>query len=122
MHGFPADLNLDGITDSELYLGLGKYSIHFNFDDAGIVIYVEGRATVKENGKIIAEWQQDSNWSSLAFQKIVDAIALRYTVVSEQLLEIEFQNGLTLEIHDDDKAYEAAQIYFEDKSRKPVII
>lgn len=122
MYGFPADLNLDGITDSELYLGLGKYSIHFNFDDAGIVIYVEGRATVKEHGQVIAEWQQDSNWSSLDFQKIVDAIALRYKVVSEKLLEIELQNGLTLQIHDDDKNYEAAQIFFEDASRKPLII
>ncbi len=122
MHGFPADLDLDAIVDSELYLGLGKYSIHFNFDDAGIVIYVEGRATLLEHGKVIAEWQQDSNWTSLEFQKIVDAIAIRYKVVSENLLEIEFQHGLTLQIHDDDKAYEAAQIYFEDKSRKTVII
>lgn len=122
MHGFPADLDLNGIADSELYLGLGKYSIHFNFDDAGIVIYVEGRATLLENGKVIAEWQQDSNWTSLEFQKIVDAIALRYRVVSENLLEIEFQHGLTLQIHDDHKEYEAAQIYFEDKSRPPIII
>jgi hypothetical protein len=37
-------------------------------------------------------------------------------------LEIELQNGLTLQIHDDDKNYEAAQIFFEDASRKPLII
>lgn len=122
MHGFPLDLNIDGINGAVLHLGLGQHSLQLGFDEGGVMICVEGLFKVKEHGRMIAEWTQDKKWSSLAFQKILDGVVIRYKVVNARLLEIELEDGLTLQIHDDSENYETAQIYFEDAGRPAVIV
>lgn len=122
MHGFPLDLNIDSINGSVLHLGLGQHSVQLGFDDSGVMICVEGLLKVKEHGRVIAEWTQDKKWSALAFQKILDATVIRYKILNARLLEIELEDGLTLQIHDDSETYETVQIYFEDAARQMVVV
>lgn len=122
MHGFPLDLNIDSINGAVLHLGLGQHSVQLGFDDSGVMICVEGLLKVKEHGRVIAEWTQGKKWSSLAFQKILDATVIRYKIINARLLEIELEDGLALQIHDDSETYETVQIYFEDAARQMIVV
>jgi hypothetical protein len=122
MYRIPKDLNLENIIGRDLnLLGLGKHDIQLNFDGSGIKICVQGAIRLIEDGKVIATWTEHS-WSSIDFQKILNATVESYAVPRENLLEIRFEDELTLQLHDDSDQYETMQIYFDDKTRTTIII
>lgn len=123
MYGIPLDLNLDAIIGYDLnLLGLGRYDVQLNFTGSGILICIQGDITLKEKDDVISKWNEQDNWSTLAFQKLLNATVKKYSVVSSRLLEIEFDNNLVLQIHDDKDMYEAMQIYFDDRTKPPIIV
>lgn len=123
MYGIPLDLNLDAIIGYDLnLLGLGRYDMQLNFSGSGMVICIQGNITLKEKDEIIAKWNEHDNWSALSFQKLLNATVKKYFVANPHLLEIEFENNLVLQIHDDNDMYEAMQIYFDDKTKSPIIV
>lgn len=123
MYRFPADLNLNAIIGYDLnLLGLGRYDVQLNFTGSGVLFCIQGRVSLKENGEVISTWDQKDNWSSLAFQKVLNATVKKYSIPHEKLLEIEFNQGLVLQLHDDTDQYEVMQIYFDDKTKATCII
>jgi len=109
MYGFPLDLNLQPLVGQDLIqLRLGRYDVQFGFQKTSIC--VQGRVTLLRQGHEIATWSQSANWSSLSFQDLLNPVVTRASVINKDLLEIEFDNGLILHIHDGSR-YEVAQIY-----------
>lgn len=123
MYRIPSSLNLDAIIGYDLnLLGLGRYDIQLNFIGSGVKICVQGNVTLRKNGKIIATWNDTDNWSSLSFQKLLNANVIKYSIPHDRLLEIEFFQDLVLQLHDDSDQYEAMQIYFDDRNKPTIII
>ena len=122
MYRIPKDLNLENIIGRDLnLLGLGRHDVQLNFDGSGIKICVQGTISLIEDGKVIATWTEH-NWSSIDFQNILNATVESYAVPRENLLEIRFEDGLTMQLHDDSDQYETMQIYFDDETRTTIII
>ncbi|RAV60841.1 hypothetical protein DBT42_09310, partial [Aerococcus urinae] len=67
-------------------------------------------------------WNQQTNWSSLDFQKGLNATVESYAVPNDKILEIRFDKGLALQVHDDLDHYETMQIYFSDESRSMIVV
>lgn len=123
MYRIPENLDIKGIIGYDLnLLGLGRYDIQLNFTGSGIKFCIQGNISLLENGKVIATWNEETNWSSLDFQKVLNATVESYAIPNEKLLEIRFDKGLILQIHDDSDQYEAMQIYFDDESRSLIVI
>ncbi len=123
MYRFPADLKLDALIGCDLnLLGLGRYDVQLNFGGSGIKFGIQGNISLLKDGSTIAVWNEKENWSSLAFQELLNATVKGYSVPNDKLLELRFTNGLALQIHDDSDQFEAMQIYFEDQTHSVVVI
>jgi hypothetical protein len=123
VYGFSAGLDLRNIIGCNLsLLGLGEFDVQFNFGGSGIRFCIQGRICLLENGRPISAWDDQTKWTSLSFQKLLNVTVKSYSVSNDRLLEINFENGLTLQLHDDSEQYEAMQIYFDDKTKDTIII
>ena len=64
-----------------------------------------------EGEELVATWDEERNWTTAAFQKLMNETVDRCVVLSKQTMEIRFQNGLQLRLHDNSTQYESLQIY-----------
>lgn len=113
MYGFSEDLKLEGIVGSEIQqMCLGRYDVQFIFS-SGIRICVQSLIEVFEGAELVATWDEERNWTSIAFQKLVSETVDSYAVLSKHTIEIRFRNGLQLRLHDNSTEYESLQIYPE---------
>jgi len=113
VYGIPSELNLNDIVGSEIQqIRLGRYDVQLAFG-SGRTIAVQGDLELFEEDQLVASWNDQRNWSSLAFQRLLNAEVLSYSVVNEKLLEIKFEGDLTLYLHDSSDQYETMQIYPE---------
>lgn len=102
-------LKLEGVVGSEIQqICLGRYDVQFLFS-SGTRICVQSLVEVFEGEELVATWDEERNCTTTAFQKLmmVDSCA----VLSKQTMEIRFQNGLQLRLHDNSTRYESLQIY-----------
>lgn len=119
MYRISQDLDLSEIIGSELnQICLGKYDVQFTFL-VDTTIAVQGDVTLL-NGETVISIYESENWSSLSFQKLLMVPVVRYSVPNDRLLQIEFENGLVLQIHDSSDQYESFQI--TKKSSSEIIV
>lgn len=103
-------LNLDEIIGSEIQqICLGRYDVQFRFR-SGTNIAVQSDVTLLDGDKQIATWSEAENWSSLSFQQVFNVKVSSYSVHDDRVLQIEFENGLILRLHDSSDQYESFQI------------
>jgi hypothetical protein len=113
MYGI-SDLNLDEIVGSEIHLICsGRYDVQFHFG-SGTRVMVQGDVTLFEGDKLVGSWNEENNWSSLAFQHLLNVTIKGYSVPNDRLLQIEFENSYVLKLHDSSDQYESFQIYKKD--------
>lgn len=113
MHGFSEDLKLDGVIGSEIQqICLGRYDVQFLFG-SGTRICVQSLVEVFEDDELVATWDEERNWTTTAFQKLLNETVDSYALLSKQVMEIKLQNGLQLRLHDNSTQYESLQIYPE---------
>jgi hypothetical protein len=113
MYRISSDINLSDIIGSEIQqIRLGRYDVQFHFG-SGRTICVQSEIEVLEQDAVIATWSEEHNWSSTAFQKLLNASVLNYSVPNDRLLEIEFKGNLVLRLYDSSDQYESMQIYPE---------
>ena len=111
MHGFSEDIKLEGVVGSEIQqIGLGRYDVQFLFG-SGTKICVQSLVEVFEGDELVATWDEKRNWTTTAFQKLLNEMVESYAVLCEETMEIRFQNGLRLRLHDNSTQYESLQIY-----------
>lgn len=123
MYGVPLNLDLSNLVGNGLnLLGLGKYDVQFNFDGSGIKICVQGDISLLEKGELIATWNGEDNWSSLNFQKIINATVESFSVRNSKLIEIKFEQDIVLQLHDSSDQYETIIIHFGGDSGVTEII
>ena len=113
MYGIPLDLDLRDIVGSEIsQIRIGRYDVQFHFN-SGRGIYLQGDAEILNDGIVIARWTESTGWSTLAFQQLLNATISGYSVINEKLLEIRFEIGLSLYLHDSFDQYESMQVHPE---------
>jgi hypothetical protein len=110
MYLIPKSIDLSFLLEADLnQIGLGRHDVQFVFS-SGARICVQGRASVLEHGSKVSEWSE-TGWSSLDFQKLLNRSVSGFSVPNDRLLQIEFTNGLSLQLHDNSNQYESMQIY-----------
>jgi hypothetical protein len=102
-------------------LGLGRYDVQVNLAGSGLKICIIGNISLIDDGKVVATWNEQDNWSSLVFQKLLNATVEAYSAPDGYHLEIAFTNGLRLRIHDDDDKVESVQIIFEENPNRLIV-
>lgn len=113
MYGFPKKINLEDIVGSEIQqICLGRYDVQFLFGSKRRIC-AQGLVEVLEKTHKVAEWTEGGNWSSVAFQSLLNATIESYRVPNERLLEIRFSGGFALLLHDSSERFETVQIYPE---------
>ena len=121
MYRVHKSLDLSFLIESDLnQVGLGRHDVQFIFD-SGSKICVQSRASVLERGSVVSEWSENG-WSSLDFQKLLTCSVSGFTIPNDRLLQIEFTNGLSLQLHDDSDQYESMQIYPPNPDMPMVVI
>ena len=111
MYRITGDLDLGDIVGSEIHqICLGRYDVQFRFGSKTLIA-VQNRATLLENGETIGAWDEETNWTSLAFQRLLNLRVESYSVPNDRLLEIRFYGGLALHLHDDSDQFESIHIY-----------
>lgn len=114
MHGFHEDLNLKPLIGWDLnLLCLGKYDIQLHFAGCEIEsICIQGDVRLFQSGKLVAEWSEDRNWTTLAFQSLLNLKPTGFSA-ERKLLKIFFEENFELWIQDLEM-YESVQIYWRD--------
>jgi len=113
MYGFPEDLTLDDIVGSEIQqICLGRGDVQFRFGSHR-VICVQSQVEVYDGDKLVSAWDPRTNWTNGAFQMLLMVAIDGYAVLDARLLEISFQGGLRLRLHDNSAEFESMQIYPE---------
>jgi len=111
MYHFPSDLNLDDLVGSEVHqICLGPADVQFRFGSR-TCIAVQSRATLVAAESAISVWTGPDGWSNREFQQMLGLPVRQYAVLTDRLLEIQFMNGLVLQLHDDSDQFESLQIY-----------
>lgn len=108
---------------------LGRFGLKFCFlnedlNEESTEISVYGLAEIyNERGRHLASWKPDILWSSLIFQKLLDSKVDLYSVPTTKLLEIVFNTGYKLKLHDNSDNYETMMIsYITKRGKSPVIV
>ena len=92
MYRFSEDLDLKEIVGSEIQqICVGRYNVQFHFH-SGTNIGGQADVTLLDGVGEIGRWTEDTNWSTLAFQKLLNIRVTNYSVPNDQLLQIEFDN------------------------------
>jgi hypothetical protein len=122
MYRISSDLDLRDIVGSEVQqIRLGRSDVQFVFG-SGTTICVQSRVRLVERGNTISEWDEEENWTSLDFQRLLMIEILRYAVPHDRLLEIHFAGELTLQLHDDSDQFETMQIYLGGSANGPIVV
>jgi hypothetical protein len=122
MHGFPSDFTVEGLVGSDLQqICIGKYDVQFRFS-SGTFIAVQGGARILKNETQVSLWTEEGSWDTLAFHELLNHSVIRYVVTSKDVLQIDFDNGLILELIDDSDQYESMQIYPNGKLNSIIVI
>lgn len=122
MHGFAQNMEIEGLTGSDLIqICVGKFDVQFRFG-SGTLIAVQGGARVLNNGTQIASWSEENSWDSPAFHKLLNQSATKYSVSNENVFRIDFEEGLVLELIDNSEQYESMQIYPNGDLDKIIVV
>ena len=114
MYEVPTDIDLTDIVGSEIQqICLGRYQVQFRFDSER-VIDVEGNIEILEHDIVIANWNEEDNWSNTAFQKLFNVRVKGYSVPNNRTLDIQFEGNLILRLYNNSETYESIQIYPEE--------
>ena len=113
MYGFSKDLKIEGVAGSEIQqICLGRSDVQFLFG-SGTRICVQSFVEVFKGEELIATWDEEKNWNTGEFQKLLSATVDAYLVIDERVLEIRLQDKLRLRLHDNSTQFESLQIYPE---------
>jgi hypothetical protein len=111
MHGFSEDLKLEGIVGSEIQqICLGRYDVQFLFG-SGTRICAQSLVEVFQGEELVAIWDEEKNWTTSAFQNLLNVTVDTYAVINERAMEIRLQDGMRLRLYDNSTQYESLQIY-----------
>lgn len=111
MYGIPLNLDLDDIVGAEIrQICIGRYDVQFHFT-SGRGIFVQSTAEILgEGGCLLADWCEDTGWSSTSFFDLLNAPIRAYSIPNDKTLEIAFEGNLTLRLYDSSDRFESMQI------------
>ena len=85
-------------------------------------ISVQSRITLVEGSSVVGEWTPETNWTTLAYQRLLKASIQSFSVLNERLLEIRFSSGLVAQFHDNSDQHESMQIYLPGDKLAPIVV
>jgi len=111
MYGFPENIDLSGIVGDRIdSIGIQEFQVTFYFE-RGISFVVEAKMEVASKGTSVAQWEQETGWSAIDFQKCVGKTVESFVVASNTKLIIRFSDDWSLIFYDNSSEYESFHIY-----------
>lgn len=108
MYRISNDLDLSCVVgEFTTQVRVGQFDLQFTF---GVVNFAaQSRVQLVRGEELEAEWNE-GRWPDPGFFDIMNSTVLRCDVVSDRLIEIGFDNGLTMRLVDDSDQYECLLI------------
>lgn len=101
-------------------LSLGRHDLQFGFE-SGATISLDCDALVLRDGNTLAQWNDEAGWSTLAFHLLLNARVEGARVIEGSILELQFPDGVALQLHPDFEKTESLQIRVADPNA-PIIV
>ena len=115
MYRIPSDLDLSAVVgEFTTQVRVGQYDLQFTFGSVNFT--VQSPVRLLRDGQLVAGWEE-GRWPDPGFYGIMNCTVLRCEVVTDQLIEIGFENGLTMRFVDDSDQYECLVITIEGSLR-----
>ncbi len=119
MHRIPKDIDLGQVLGHFTpQMRVGQFDLQFSFGPVDFA--VESPIDVLRGSEIAAHWEQ-GKWPDRGFYDIMNAAVVRCDVVSDRLIEIEFENGLVMKLQDSSDQYESMSIAIRGESKRWII-
>jgi hypothetical protein len=108
MYRIPKDLDLSAaVGEFTTQVRVGQFDLQFTF--GSINFAVQSRVQLLRDDKLVAEWDE-GRWPDPGFFDIMNTTVNRCEVLNDRLIEIAFENGLTMRFVDDSDQYECLLI------------
>jgi len=108
MYRIPKELDLSRIVgEFTTQVRVGQFDLQFTFGPVNFA--VQSPVNLFREGKPAGHWQE-GKWPDPVFYDIMNAAVSRCIIVNDKLIEIEFENGLTMHLEDNSDQYESMQI------------
>lgn len=86
---------------------VGQFDLQFTFGSVNFV--AQSAVKLFRDEQLIAEWQE-GRWPDPGFYDIMNVPVVRCNIVGDRLIELKFENGLTMQLVDDSDTYECMLI------------
>jgi hypothetical protein len=121
MNEIPADFDFGFCVGSCLErLTLGRHDLQFGFE-SGATISLDCNALVLRDGSTLAEWNDETGWSTLAFRLLLNARVEGARVIEGSIFELQFPDGVALQLCPNFGRTESLQIRTADPDA-PIIV
>jgi hypothetical protein len=90
---------------------VGQFDLQFTF--GAVSFAVQSPVRLFRDGTVIAHWEE-GRWPDPGFYDIMNSEVTRCAVVSDRLIVVDFENGVSMHLEDSSDQYETMQIRFED--------
>ncbi len=108
MYRIPSDLDLSAVVgEFTTQVRVRQFDLQFTFGSVNFT--VQSPVQLLCDGKLVAGWEE-GRWPDPGFYDIMNCLVLRCEVVTDRLIEIVFENGLTMRLVDDSDQYECLVI------------
>ena len=122
MHDIPSNFDLGFCVGSDLeQVAVGKYDLQLCFD-SGARISLQCTVRLLQKNSLLAEWNEDAGWSSVAFQRLLNERVESGRVVAGRVIELQFPNDLVLQLHASSEQFESMQIHLPDPTSPLIVI
>jgi hypothetical protein len=110
MYRIPKELDLSPVVgEFTTQVCVGQFDLQFSFGDVRFA--VTSPVDLFRDGKRLAHWEE-GQWPEPGFYHLMNTNVTRCDVVNERLIEIQFENGITMHLVDNSDQYECMQIFF----------
>ena len=120
MYRIAKELDLTSIVGQfTTQLRVGQFDLQFTLGRVNFGI--SSPVNLFRDGKLFAHWEE-GQWPEPGFYDVMNAAITRYDIPNDQLIILEFENGIAMHLVDDSDQYECMTIIFEGDPRNTWII
>jgi len=121
MYGVSPNLDLSFCLGAPIeQIVVGKYDVQFDFG-SGARIAVQGSVEIHRSRSLIASWGQDSGWTSVSFQDVLNISVESIDIPNDRRIDFHFGGDLVLSLIDNSEQFESMQI-FSPGAGTPMIV
>jgi len=119
MYRIPSDLDLTPVVgEFTTQVRVGPSDLQFTFGPVNFA--VQSPVSLFRDDKLMAYWEE-VRWPDPGFYEIMNTMVRGYEIVNDQLIVLDFDNGIAMLLQDASDQYESMQISFKGDSTTWII-